>query len=501
VPRLGPGALVWAGFDGPQVPGALLDAIRDGRVGGLILFAIRGNVRSKDQVRSMLGEARDAAHRGGLPPIPIGVDQEGGGVVRVGYRAVFPSAMAISATGDPSYAEGAARAVAEGLRADGITVNFAPVCDVNVEPKNPVIGARSFGDDAVRVAELAAAWVRGSEGAGVATSAKHFPGHGATAYDSHVTTQDLVDPAETLRARDLPPFEAAIRAGTSMVMPAHIRYPALDPEDIATFSRPILVDLLRHELGFTGVTITDALDMSGVTLVEMPERIVARAVSAGIDLVMVNRGLQLQLDASEAIALGATPARVAEAIGRAARFRERFGGSAPIEIDDSPARALAERTAQRSITHVGPPLPRFDGRIRVTIMPPPRRWSPALEVPIPPDALEGSLRRRFGERLSFARDGREPEGDGPLVVCTANAWHDPEQAARAGQLLRAGGIVCALRSPYDVALFPGHPALLTYGDVPASLDALAAVLAGEIEPLGVLPVRLPAATAGPSPTA
>ena len=130
--KLGPGALVWAGFDGDAVPAPLLDAIRLGTVGGLLLFAFRGNIRSKEQVRGMLREAQDAARNAGLPPIPVAVDQEGGTVVRIGYRAVFPSAMAIGATGDARYAERAARAVALGLRADGITVNHAHVCDVNV---------------------------------------------------------------------------------------------------------------------------------------------------------------------------------------------------------------------------------------------------------------------------------------------------------------------------------------------------------------------------------
>ncbi len=488
--RLGPGALVWAGFDGSEVPGPLLDALADGRVGGLILFASRGNVRSKAQLRSLLEEAQAAARRGGLPPVPVAVDQEGGSVVRVAHRAIFPSAMAIGATGDAAYAERAARMVAQGLRADGITVDHAPVCDVNVEPRNPVIGVRAFGDDPVRVAAFAAAWVRGSEEAGVASSPKHFPGHGATAYDSHLTTQDVRDDAATLRRRDIAPFASAIRAGASSVMAAHVRYPALDPDEIATFSRRILVDLLRGELGFEGVAITDALDMSGVTLLEMPERIVARAVVAGVDVVLLDRGLDLQLDASEAIALGVPPSRIAEAISRAARFRERFGGPAPREVDDTPARDLAAEIARRSITHLGPPLPRLDGPVRVTIMAP-RRGSPVEEMPLPPDALELSLRSRFGDRLAFERDGREPAGDGTLVVCTESAWHDREQAARAAELVARGGIVCALRSPYDAALFPGRPALLTYGDVPASLDALAAVLAGEAPARGVLPVHLP----------
>ncbi|MGH2377255.1 MAG: glycoside hydrolase family 3 protein [Candidatus Limnocylindria bacterium] len=487
----GPGALVWAGFDGPQVPGPLLDAIRDGRIGGLLLFAYRGNIRSKAQVRAMLAEATAAARRGGLTPVPVALDQEGGPVVRVGYRAVFPSAMAIGATGDPAYAERAARAVAEGLLADGFTVNHAPVCDVNTEPRNPVIGPRSFGDDPDLVAAFAAAWVRGSERAGVATSPKHFPGHGATSVDSHLATPEVSAEVAVLRARELVPFRAAIQAGASMVMTAHIRYPALDPDDIATLSRTILNDVLRGELGFQGLTITDSLDMQGARDAESPALMAARAITAGIDAVMLTTGVDLQLAAAAAITDGVSPARVTEAIRRATVARDRFAGLGPREdIDDGPARALAAEIAARSITHVGPPLPDLTGRVRVTVVPFPVRTI-AEELPMPPDDLEAALRRRFGDRLAFERDGRVPGGEGPLVVCTTSAWHSPEQAELARALLADGGILCALRSPYDATLFPDRPALLTYGDVPASIDAVAAVLAGEWNAPGRCPVRLP----------
>ncbi len=489
--RLGPGALVWAGFDGPEVPGELLDAIRTGRLGGLLLFAARGNTGSKAQVRAMLGEAVEAARRGELPAVPVAVDQEGGNVVRVGYRAVFPSAMAIAATGDPSYAERAARAVGEGLRADGITLNHAPVCDVNAEPRNPVIGTRSFGDDPERVAAFAAAWVRGSEAVGVATTPKHFPGHGTSPVDSHYTTVDVSDDAETIRARDLVPFRAAINAGATTVMTAHVRYPAFDPDAIATLSRPILTTLLRGELGFRGLCITDSLDMSGVTQVEDPSRVVGRAIAAGIDAVMVTSGLDRQLAAAERIALDAPAPRVLEALRRATAFRQRFGSTiGEGDVDDGPARALAAEIAAAAITHVGPPLPRLDGSIRVTGFGP-RRVGGAEELRDPLGRLETALRARFGDRLAFERDGREPPGDGMLIVCTSSAWHDAEQADAARALLSRGGLVCALRSPYDAVLFPDRPALLTYGDVPVSMEALAAVLAGERAPTGRLPVTLP----------
>ncbi len=488
--RLSAGALVWAGFDGSTVPDELLDAVQRGHVGGLVLFAYRGNIRSRAQVRSMLREAAAAAQRGGLPPVPVGVDQEGGSVVRIGYGAVFPSAMAIGATGDPANADRAARAVGRGLLADGIAVNHAPVCDVNGEPRNPVIGTRSFGDDPVRVARFAAAWVTGSEAVGVATSAKHFPGHGATSYDTHHTTVDVNADRELLDARELTPFRAAIAAGAATVMSAHIRYPALDLDNIATLSPRILHGLLREELGFAGLAITDALDMSGLTLVETPGRVLARAINAGIDAVMVTTGLERQLDAREQLAIGVPPARLAEAIGRATAFRDRYGVEVPdASFDDGPGHALALEIARASITAVGPPLPQLGGPLRVVTFPAERR-SPVEELAEPEMRLARMLRERLGTRVTFSSDGGAPDGDGPLVVCTSSAFFDAMQAERARALLRDGGILCALRSPFDVLVVPGTPALLTYGDVPVSLEALADVLCGRQAPRGAAPVRL-----------
>ncbi len=488
--KLGTGALVWAGFDGPQVPGALLDAIRSGTMGGLLLFAFRGNIKSKDQVRALLREAQDAARRGGLPPVPVGIDQEGGTVIRIGYRATFPSAMAIGATGDPAYAERAARAVGEGLRADGILVNHAPVCDVNSDARNPVIGTRAFGDDARRVAEFAAAWVRGSEGVGVATTPKHFPGHGHTSQDSHLLRPDANVDRATLEARELVPFRAAFAAGASGVMTAHVRYPALDPKDGATVSRRILTDLLRRELGFTGFAVTDSLDMKGITDVEAPEQVVTRAIAAGADAAMVTTGLDRQLAAADWIDEGVDAARVDEALERATVFRERFATLVPEDdIDDAPARRLAAEIAERALTHHGPPLPKLDSRVRVVTFGSARQ-SFVEETADPIGGLERALRARLGDRLAFGRDGHLPDGDGTVVVVTSNAAFQPDQAARARELLAQGGVLCAIRSPYDAALVPNAPALLTYSDVPPSLEALAAVLAGERQATGRAPVRI-----------
>jgi beta-N-acetylhexosaminidase len=490
VTELGTGALVWAGFDGDHVPDPLLDAIRAGKIGGLLLFAFRGNIRSKDQVRAMLREAQDAATRGGLPPIPIAVDQEGGSVVRVGYRAVFPSAMAIGATGDPRNAERAARAVAEGLLADGISVNHAPVCDVNVDPRNPVIGTRSFGDDAERVAQFTEAWVRGSEGAGVASTAKHFPGHGDTWLDSHFTRPDVTADRATLDRRELLPFRTAFAAGATTVMSAHIRYTALDTEAPATISRPILTDLLRRDMRFEGLSMTDSLDMSGIADISI-EDVVVTGLEAGVDAMMVTSGIERQLAAADWIAERVRSERTSEALRRATWFRERFGRVATdADFDDGPRRQVAREIAEASITHVGPALPRIDGALRVLYFEP-TQASPVEELSTPSSIFEGALRRHLGDRVTFSKNGQVPRGPGPLVVCSTNAWFQPEQAKRVKELLANVGVLCALRSPYDAALVPNAPALLTYGDVPVSLEALAAVLAGKRQAEGRLPVQIP----------
>ncbi|MDO8506795.1 MAG: hypothetical protein Q7S41_04205, partial [Candidatus Limnocylindria bacterium] len=197
-----------------------------------------------------------------------------------------------------------------------------------------------------------------------------------------------------------------------------------------------------------------------------------------------------QLAAGEWIGRAASPERVAEALGRAEVYRERFGILVPDgDIDDGPARALAAEIAARSITRVGPPLPKLSGDVRVTSFEP-SRVSQAEELSDPVGTLEKALRKRFGGRLRFARRGQMPDGTGPVIVFTFNAWFDAEQGRALHTLLGEDGVLCAMRSPYDANLAGGRPALLSYCDVPVSLEALAAVLAGERPATGQLPVKL-----------
>ena len=483
---LGAGALVWTGFDGERAPEPLRTAIRDGRIGGVVLFAYRGNVRTKTQVREMLAEIQAAAREGGLPPVPVAVDQEGGAVVRVGYRAVFPSAMALAATGDAALVERAARAVARGLRADGIAVNIAPVCDVLSEPRNTVIGTRAFGDDARSVAAFVTAWVRGSQAEGVAAVAKHFPGHGAVTLDPHHALVETPADRIALDTRDLVPFRAAFAAGAAGVMTAHVRYTAVDDTAPATLSRAILTGLLRDELGYDGLCLTDALEMTGAG-VDTGERVMVRSLSAGADVLCATGPLDEALAAASALERDVPAERLRTAVARATAFRGRFGVGVGDDVDDAEARALAAEVAARAITHVGPALPRLRDSLRVAVLPPVAP-SPVEELADTLGLLERTLRKRFGD-VRVARDAA-PDGSGPLVVFSFGAFFNEARAELLRRLAADAAVICALRTPFDVRLAPGVPALLSYSDVPASLEAVVAVLAGDRRATGRAPVRL-----------
>ena len=269
------------GFDGPEAPAWVLDRLRDG-LGGVCIFG--PNVESAEQLRAL-----NATLRAANPDAVIAIDEEGGDVTRLFYDrgAPFPGNAVLGRIDDVELTRRVAAAVGAALVATGCTLTFAPDVDVNANPDNPVIGVRSFGADAELVARHTAAWVDGLQQTGVAASAKHFPGHGDTATDSHLELPVVDLPVETLRARELVPFRAAIAAGSRTIMTSHILLPQLDAEHPATFSTRILQGLLRGELGFDGVIVTDALDMAGASGVHGIPEAAVRALAAGCDLLCI----------------------------------------------------------------------------------------------------------------------------------------------------------------------------------------------------------------------
>ncbi|HEU4807586.1 MAG TPA: glycoside hydrolase family 3 N-terminal domain-containing protein, partial [Homoserinimonas sp.] len=276
-----PAAVLLPGFIGTTLPDWVVTRLRNG-LAGVCLFG--DNIESLPQLQ-LLTEAILEAN----PFAVIAIDEEGGDVTRIFYDvgSPYPGNAILGRMDDLAYTEAVAVSVGQQLRQAGCTMTFAPDVDVNSNPSNPVIGVRSFGADPALVARHGAAWVRGLQSTGIAVSAKHFPGHGDTAQDSHLALPVVDIPLETLMVRELAPFRAAIAAGAASIMTSHILLPQIDPDAPATLSSRILQGLLRGELGYEGVIVSDALDMAGASAVTGIPEAAVRAIGAGCDLLCI----------------------------------------------------------------------------------------------------------------------------------------------------------------------------------------------------------------------
>jgi beta-N-acetylhexosaminidase len=294
---------LWVGFEGKALPGELSRWLARGEVGGVVLFS--RNIESPAQVRALCRGIRDAAGRGNPLPL-IAVDQEGGRVAR--FRSPpftsFPPARAcsLSCCGNEAVAKAFGAAVGSELRAVGVDVDFAPVLDVDSNPRNPVIGDRAFSGDPEEAARLGLAFAAGLSSRGVIPVGKHFPGHGDTSADSHEELPVVRAGAEKLAGRELLPFRRAARAGLPAFMTAHVMYPALDPTFPATLSAKILKNVLRDRLRFRGTVFSDALEMRAIADHYGVGEAAVLAVTAGCDVVLVCRGDDLQAEAFDRIA-------------------------------------------------------------------------------------------------------------------------------------------------------------------------------------------------------
>ena len=319
--------------------------VRDHRFGGVILFA--ENCQDVEQTLKFVTDMQACAVEGGGLPMLIGIDQEGGVVTRLGFGTSGVGNMALAAAGSPETVREMARIHGEELACLGIHVDFAPVLDVNDNPSNPVIGVRSFGDDAHEVARLGCAYMEGLHDAGVMATVKHFPGHGNTDVDSHTGLPQVSRTLEELRGRELVPFQAAIDTGAEMVMTAHIQFPLVETETRislkdgkeifvpATMSRTILTDLLREEMGFDGIIVSDALDMSAIQDNYSMDDVLAMTINSGVNMLilplvyesgMLDR-LEAMLERAEELVESGRidPARVEDSVRRILMLKQKRG--------------------------------------------------------------------------------------------------------------------------------------------------------------------------------
>ena len=520
----------------------LVSLIHEQHVGGVHIFGARTAapdvLLNPTYARTALGQPLDAAsllnRLQAIAPLPLLVtaDFETGAGFRLEGATNFPSAMAFGAAGDPQLAREAGRITAVESRAIGVHVNFAPVVDVNNNPRNPVINIRSFGEDPDAVAALAAAYIEGLADGGMIATVKHFPGHGDTDIDSHLALPVLRHPRTRLDAVELPPFRAGIAAGAGAVMTAHMALPAIHPdnETPATLSKPIVTGLLRDELGFDGLVFTDSMRMRAITDMLSPADAAGGAVMAGHDLVLhapddraAVAGVRAAVDDGRvsAAALDRSVRRVLEAKARLGLHRRRRVAldTLPLVVGTRAHRRVAREVSERSITlirddrHDVPLRTSRDGSLLyLSVLDYPSGWG----IGAPSRIVIPELRDRWAEVTAVELSDQSTPADAELVRRMAERY----DAVVAGIFVRASSfsgrmdlaahVVALLEelaaeaadrgqpfvtlffgNPYPAAALPALPAaLLTYDYRGISEETAVRALAGEIPIRGRLPVTL-----------
>ncbi|MFG2782553.1 glycoside hydrolase family 3 protein [Streptomyces prunicolor] len=491
------------------------------RVGGIIYFTWAHNTRDPHQIAALSNGIQKASL--GQPrglPVLVATDQEHGIVCRIGTPAtLFPGAMAIGAGGSHADARTLGRISGAELRAMGVNQDYSPDADVNVNPANPVIGVRSFGADPDAVAGLVAAEVKGYQSSRVAATAKHFPGHGDTAVDSHFGFPVITHSREVWGKLDAVPFRAAIGAGIDSIMTAHIMVPALDDSgDPATLSHPILTGILRGELGYDGVVITDSLQMEGVRQKYGDDRVPVLALKAGVDQLLNPPSLDIAWNAVLNAVRGGelTEARLDESILRVLRLKARLGLFEDAHVSRAgvdrtvgtaahlaAADRIAERTTTLLVNSAGllPLSRRTHGKVLVVGADP---ASPSGTTGPPTGVLAAAL-GELGFTATALSTGTAPSAAtvakavaaaraaDAVVVATYNVTAADAQKTLVEQLVATAKpvVAVAVRNPYDVAQLPVVSAYLaSYSWTDVELRAAARVIAGRVRPRGKLPVAV-----------
>jgi beta-N-acetylhexosaminidase len=441
-------------------PSAARRLVRSTRPGGLIIMA-PGAAR---QWRAVVRAAQAEARRLGLPPLLIGADQENGTLVRRMRMPVpLPGAMVLGAAvaADSQRGREAAADVAEltgeWLRAGGVNIDFAPVADVNVRPSNPIIGIRSPGAFPSVVGSAVVGQVQGFERAGVLSTAKHFPGHGDTATDSHLGLAKVTHSRKKLARIDLPPFQAAVDAEVPAIMVAHVTVPAYDRRP-ATVSKSVVTGILRKRMGFDGLVVSDSLGMAAVA---SRPRLYVEVLAAGVDvLLMPNDPGKAVTQVKRAEGTKALPAaRVERAVMHVLQAKQRLG-----LLDDRP---------------------RFPGTPSVSASKKVARTTAVAGITV------------IGSCRSLVDRGATVVGSGPAAagvrqgLRSAGVGRGPTRVVVSSSSPGATDVWVATGSPYAALRSPARQRVLTYGDVRASGWAAGRAIAGRLDSLGGLPVRGP----------
>ena len=479
------------------------------------------NMGTSVQVRTLTDALQQLAHEHNLPPLIIATDQEGGQLMAFGGGTPLPGNMALGATRSAELARKAGEVLGREMAALGINVNYAPSADVNINPQNPVVGVRSFGEDPNLVGELAATMIEGIQFQGVAATVKHFPGHGDTASDSHHGLGTVPHSLERLQAVELPPFRSAIKADAKLVMTAHLGIPSIDGENAppATLSTNIINGLLRRELGYDGVVVTDAMDMQAIRQGELLREDSLRAAQAGADLLLITSNPQDHTRAYEALLQGTRDGilstdELEASVDRIARLKKwlRDNNTKPDldVIQCAEHMQIANEIAEKSITLVRDekkylPIKLDEDKRIAVIIPVPQDLTPADTSSYIQPKLAESIREYHSQTSEFkvsllpteeesASVLEQVRGYDLIVVGTINAYMQENQALFVRNLLQIDKpvIVIAMRLPYDLASFSeASTYVCTYSILEPSMRAVAKAIFGHREMTGHLPVTIP----------
>jgi len=481
------GQLIMIRFPGTVLDAATADFLKANSIRAVCLF--RGNMTDSEQLAKLTADLRAVMG----PESLIGIDQEGGAVVRSTWVPAPPAAMGLGAADDTDLAYRTGAAVARAVKALGFNWNFAPVLDLNNNPHNPVIAERSFGAEPKRAAELAMAWMAGSHAEGVACCVKHFPGHGDTNVDSHRDLPTVNKPVEELDRLELAPFRIASASAPAM-MTAHIVYPTLDPDNPATMSRRILTGLLRDEWKYKGIVITDGMDMHAIAGRYGVGNAAVRALTAGADMVMALGTTETQNETLDAIAAALASGELSQdevqiRLDRLAALAKAYPCKPRSYKEDAADREVMAEGWRRSLTaYNAPQRPAKGAGVRLVV----RQdvvSDGVSEAGVPAADVAASLRRLYDvELVTFADadtfDWSALPQDGRFTILASTS------RLRYGQHARDSwrpDLHLALWNPYQ-ALDIQAPALMTYGFAKPALDAVNGWLSGELEAAGNAPV-------------
>jgi beta-N-acetylhexosaminidase len=517
------GQLFMVGFDTTEIDENITELIRDYKCGNIVLFA--RNIASAEQLHGLNRKLQKMIKVETKIPAFISIDQEGGMVTRVFKdMAFYPGAMATSATRNPNYAYEIGKMMGQELKALGVNFNLAPVLDVNNNPKNPVIGVRSYSDEPEVVSEYGSQFAKGNQEMGVIATAKHFPGHGDTVADSHLALTSVPHEKARLEAVELYPFKKAIEAGIAAIMTAHVLFPAYEPDGLpATLSYNVLTKLLREELGFNGLICTDSMTMKAVYSTFGIERSIPLTVKAGADLICLPHTIEVQRLAYETLEQKVlsgeiSEARIDESVNRILAYKAKYCDDVFYRLDETfedikaklepRFKELVKQISYESVTKVlGEDIRLSNQNNELFIGTKPvvtaiiddefnddrdviKRI--AKEFPnVETVYMENKITDEFIQSMVEIAKTKEQ-----VVIASYNANINPNQIKLIDSIAKVNKkvSVIAMRNPYDLTYISKEVSLNSYVCVyeytPNSIQAVVNYLKGEIIATGTCPVKL-----------